>query len=139
MTLEQFNYYFNKMIEVKPRKIKVLEPQNGEQFLILYLGHNSNREIIAKNLSDELDCSTARIAVLLNRLEKKNIIKKVQASDKRKVIVSLTELGYDIYNRKLLFFKEYIERILTTIGNDELDRFFDTLKKITQIGEEIND
>ena len=74
-----------------------------------------------------------------NKAKKKKIIKKVQASDKRKVIVSLTELGYDIYNRKLLFFKEYIERILTTIGNDELDRFFDTLKKITQIGEEIND
>ena len=84
MTLEQFNYYFNKMIEVKPRKIKVLEPQNGEQFLILYLGHNSNREIIAKNLSDELDCSTARIAVLLNRLEKRKSLKRFKQVIKEK-------------------------------------------------------
>lgn len=139
MTDELFNYYFNKIIEVKPKKIKDIAPQDGEQFIIFYLGYNSNKNIIAKNLADELDCSTARIAVLLNRLERKKLIEKKTASnDKRKTIVSLTETGFNLYNKKQLIFKEYLERILATIGSDELEAFLNTLNKIKKIGEEIN-
>lgn len=133
-----FNYYFVKFKSIKPKRPRIVESQKGENFIIFYLGHFDNDDIYAGDIANELECSTARVAALLNRLEKKNFIKKETSSlDKRKTRVALTTLGKEEYEKRSKKFKEYLNKIIDTIGKEELDKFLDTLDKINRIGDEI--
>lgn len=133
-----FNYYFVKFKSIKPKRPRIEESQKGENFIIFYLGYFDNGDIYAGDIANELECSTARVAALLNRLEKKNFIKKETSSlDKRKTKVALTTLGKEEYEKRSKKFKEYLNKIIDTIGKEELDKFLDTLDKINRIGDEI--
>ena len=133
-----FNYYFTKFKNCKPNRPRMEESQEGENFIIFYLGYYSNNDIYAGDIAKKLKCSTARVAVLLNRLEKKKFIKKqTSLIDKRKTKVVLTTLGKEEYNNRTKKFEEYLSRIIDTIGKEELDRFLDTLNIINRIGDEV--
>ena len=138
MTEELFRYYFDRFKDIKPQRPRVEESQKGVNFMIFYLGYYNDKEIFAGDIANQLECSTARVTALINRLEKKNIIiKEHDLVDKRKTRVRLTEIGLAEYEARTKIFKEYLSRILETIGKEELDKFLTTLSIINRIGDEI--
>ena len=69
---------------------KLSKTMKGEMFVLNYL-RNHNNQAHPKNLSDEMIVSTARIAVILNNLEKNQLITRTPDSeDNRQIIVKLS-------------------------------------------------
>ncbi len=65
----------------------------GEHFVLQYL-IVKNKEINPSELSDALQSSTARISALLGVLERKGqICREVDKSDRRNILVTITEAG----------------------------------------------
>lgn len=72
----------------------------GEAATLGYLANVSD-EVTPGDLAHEFAISTARVASLLNGLERKGFIAREQSSeDRRKVIVSITDEGRDVLREK---------------------------------------
>lgn len=139
MEIQEFEKYFVKFLNIKPKQPPKHDAQKGERFIIFYLGYNNNKYLIAGDVSKEMNVSTARVAVLLNRLEKKGyIIKEQDEIDKRKTKVKLTKEGYNFYQMKMKRLMKYFEAIIDKIGYEGLDQFLEYLNIINRIGDEMN-
>ena len=72
---------------------KMTDTNRGEGVLLSYLVHHNN-EATPVQLSEALDVSTARIAVLLNKMERKHLVKrKRHPNNNRNIIVKLLPEG----------------------------------------------
>lgn len=72
-----------------------------------------------KDLSDAMMMSSARMAVILRHLEDKGYIHRDHdKQDNRQVLVTLSDKGRDTLENHRKEFVDYIERILTRMGDD---------------------
>ena len=78
--------------------------------------------------------SSARMAVILNKLEEKELVKRIKSKDdKRITYVELTEKGYESINEVR---KQMIKRFMIikdVLGEEEFERFMIDLEKISNI------
>ncbi len=100
-------------------------------FVILKVINSQHNEVIAGDISKKLNISTARVAVALNTLEKKQyIIKRKSDNDLRKTVVELTPLGEAALLEREKKIQEVIESILECLNIEEQQQLFNILKKI---------
>ncbi len=109
---------------------KIDKFDKGINFVIGYL-HHKKTEVISQDLSNALNVSTARMAKILNSMEKKGlIIKSHSKTDARKTVVVLTKKG-----------ESYLEKCKDTIINivmEIIDRVgYDTLLELINISYQI--
>lgn len=123
-----------KLKQFNPQQ-KIDESSKGESFCLLYL-----KEIMQEASPNELSCemriSTARVAVILNTLEKKGFItREINKEDRRKIIIKLTSKG----NKEAEKYKDdvigEIIKMFKLIGlkdSKELIRITDKIKNILE-------
>ena len=64
------------------------------EMAVMRLLHNSRQKMTAGELSSRLDMTTSRIAAVLGSLQKKGLLERESdEEDRRRVLVSLTEAG----------------------------------------------
>ncbi len=124
MTVEE---YVEKIIRIKPNEI-LSEKIQGQLFALCHLMESDKT---SKYLSETLNVSTARIAVILNSLEKQGKVERYKKEeDKRLTYVHLTDRGY----KDILDAKEYIRRkvecAIKVLGEEEFDRFMKDIFKL---------
>lgn len=114
------------------RKIlKTLEDGYKGLFVILKVIRNRSGEIIAGDISNELNISTARVAVALKTLEeKKYIIKSKGTDDGRKTIVKITNDGLIVLEKREKEIRDLIKGILNILTEDEIKQLINILWKI---------
>lgn len=124
-----------KILEILLRfRPKKMLPDNvqGMRFVCGYLGTNGITNV--KELGDALEVSSARMAVILNKLEEKELVKRIKSKDdKRITYVELTEKGYESINEVR---KQMIKRFMIikdVLGEEEFERFMIDLEKISNI------
>ncbi len=124
-----------KILEILLRfRPKKMLPDNvqGMRFVCGYLGTNGITNV--KELGDALEVSSARMAVILNKLEEKELVKRIKSKDdKRITYVKLTEKGYESINEVR---KQMIKRFMIikdVLGEEEFERFMIDLEKISNI------
>ena len=84
----------------------------------------NNDEVISVDLSNALNVSTARMAKLLTKMEKKNLIVKHKSLiDQRKTIVELTKHGKEQFLEYKNLIVEYLESIVNFIGVDKFEEY----------------
>ena len=107
-----------RLIQV-PGKQKLTKMARGELFVLNYLAyHGSN--VHPKELSEKMAVSSARIASLLNHLEKKQLIQRyVDQHDNRQIIVVLTELGRQEISRVRAELLPDIAAMLEKLGPED--------------------
>lgn len=128
-------YINNVLVNIKGnnyRKIlKTLEDGYKGLFVILKVIRNRSGEIIAGDISNELNISTARVAVALKTLEeKKYIIKSKGTDDGRKTIVKITNDGLIVLEKRENEIKDLIKGILNILTEDEIKQLINILWKI---------
>lgn len=99
--------FFNDLMAQNQQKVldNLNKMSKGEHFVLQYL-LRKGKEVNPSELSDALQSSTARISALLGVLEKKGQIhRQVDTSDRRNVLVTITEAG-----------KERIKAIITKMN-----------------------
>ncbi len=105
----------------------------GALAVMKFLFYNSEKSTCGE-LSSKLNVSTARIAVILKKLEENNYIKrKISDSDARITNVFLTNEGKNICLKKKEELYKKINLIIDKLGVDKIYELSDTITKINHI------
>lgn len=105
----------------------------GEILALIYLSANNNRAY-PKDLSKNMMVSTARVATLLNHLEKDNLITRIpDAEDSRKIIVELTDGGRVIVEQHRKKMLESVVKLLEKLGSEDAKEYVRLHKKVLQL------
>ena len=92
------------------------------EMAVMRLLHNSRQKMTAGELSSRLDMTTSRIAAVLGSLEKKGLLKRENDEiDRRRVLVSLTQAGDALCEKRRQHFMKKIEMMLNMMGADAPD------------------
>lgn len=123
----------------KPLFEKISNEEKGIRFILGYLNKHDGEEIIAKDLADKMNISTARISVLLKKMaDKELIIKSEVKGDTRKTKIELSKKGKEItkaFHEKMI---KAHERILDKVSEKEIKSFLRISKKISEVIKEFS-
>ena len=104
--------------------------QKGSCFVLAYLDQSSG-EVMAGDLAKELRVSTARIAVLLKKMEKNGLIARYNsASDARKTVVKITPKGTAYANQVREQLLSKAELLIEKVGKQDLDELIRIFGKV---------
>lgn len=137
-----YNEKAEEIFETVTKRKKYIDkvPSNisqGESGVLLYL-LNSNNNVSQSDLSEKLDVSIARIVATINTLQKKELIeKKIDANDKRKTIISITEAGKEIITQRKKQAIQFIENVIKELDEKEIEQYIAINKKIEEISNKI--
>ncbi|MBQ6817279.1 MAG: transcriptional regulator [Bacilli bacterium] len=135
---EQTNALLSKLFnEQKNHMFSLIENSQCGMKKALFLIYLSDHPLCAHDIGNSLNISMARTTVLLQKLEKKNYIKReIDSNDKRRIFIKLTEEGIkNVENYKNHIYK--IAKYLNEkIGYEKLYTFIDIMKDINQKLEE---
>ena len=126
----------NQMMNARPVKGqgKISGLSKGEDFVLLFLQRNSDRPIRSGDIASEADISTARVAAILNSLEKKGLVCRLKSkSDARVTYISTTQEGADYVLAKREKAIDAILRICEEIGEDEFLHYLELTRRIKQL------
>ena len=138
MNQSQTEMLLNKLFnEQKNYIFKFIEDSQCGMRKLLFLLYLSNKPLCLADIASELQISMARVTVLLQKLEKKDlVVKEMDAVDKRKFIIKLTESGIkEVEEHKNEIYK-FVNYLVDKIGYDKLFNFIDSLKEINHHIEE---
>lgn len=103
---------------------------------VLRLLHTSEEEITAGKISEVLNISTARVAVLIRKMAAKGLITKARSSaDARVTMVGLTELGVRTVEEMRREMYRQMGLVIDAVGEERLREF---LKIATEIRAAVN-
>lgn len=108
------------------------ELSRGELFVLDFLEKNGQR-VNSKAIVKELNVSSARVAALVNQLEKKEDVCRIPDSeDNRQTIVQLTEKGKDRLLAKRRQIKTSTIEMLEKLGLEDAAEYLRIQKKIIE-------
>lgn len=122
---EQIEMVLAKMEKARPDDFfrKIDETQTGI-FAVLRLLNESGETVIAGRISDALNVSTARVAVLLKKMAAKGlIIKEKSARDGRSTVVKLTEQGQKQVSEMQSNLYAKVSYVIDTVGEERVLEF----------------
>lgn len=102
----------------------------GEAFALHYLSAHGNKAY-PKQLSRGMTVSTARVAVILRKLEQQGLITRtVDVYDSRQIVVRLTEKGIEKVEKDHKEMLEAVARMLKMLGPDDARAYIRIQKKL---------
>lgn len=104
--------------------------ERGLGATIVFLA-KADGEVKSVDISSFLNISSARMAVILKKLEQKDVIMKATSqTDSRAITISLTAKGHTMAKNLEDNMYQVVSKIVEEIG---LEEFYDTFKKIKSI------
>ncbi|MCI5892460.1 MAG: MarR family transcriptional regulator [Clostridiales bacterium] len=102
---------------------KMTDANRGEGVLLAYLRRH-NGEATPTELSEALHVSTARIAVLLNKMERKQLVERQKhPNNNRNTIVKLLPNGRKLSEEQEEAFNQRVVSFFETLGEDKAALF----------------
>ena len=91
----------------------------GEMAVMRLLHSGTSKKMTAGELSSRLSMTTSRIAAVLGSLERKGLLERENDEiDRRRVLVSLTQAGDALCEKRRQHFMKKIEVMLNMMGSD---------------------
>ncbi len=135
---EEFIHEMHAFRRFKPQK-SINESMHGEAFVLHHIA-TSGEPVIPSEISEAMGISGARIAATLNSLESKcYIIRQIDTSDRRRILVTLTEKGREqerAYRSKLT---ETVEKMLRLLGEDDAREYIRITRKMASLAQSDDD
>ena len=137
-TKEQIESVLEKLEKSHPvdffKKVNEIQMGIGAVLRLLY---ESNEVVTAGKISDVLNISTARVAVLLKKMVVKGLITKEQSiTDARVTVVKLTEVGEETVFKMRDEMFEQMGRVIDAIGEERILEFLAISSEIRTIAKE---
>ena len=104
----------------------------GECFVLRCLAR-SPKPLLPSDLSAMTQSSTARIAVVLNTLEKKGYITRAIDPADRRVLVSLTSVGAEYVRSIRQQLRQRMQRLLAELGEADAEEYLRITERILSI------
>lgn len=109
------SYLFRKQSQQK----KIDESMQGEAFAILYVLRQGG-SVLPSEISTVMNITSARVAAVLNSLEDKGLItREIDSSDRRKILINLTEEGKALAEKRYQMAVNSTVRLLKILGEDD--------------------
>ena len=121
---------FNKLKESKEVSI----PDKGIYAVMgrLYI----NKEMYSCQLAKELDISRARLSLIVKKLkEKKYVTSRCPLTDRRKMLIKITEEGIRVVKEKYNSAKNNLKRLFEKLGKEKADLMVSLMGYIVKIYE----
>lgn len=104
------------------------------EMAVLRLLDRENRSMSAGDISRLLSMTTSRVAAVLNSLQKKRmILRDIDAGDKRRVLVTLTDSGRDFCKERREQAISDMTALLAGLGEEDAAHFVRIMKRIHEI------
>ena len=105
----------------------------SQTFSLIYLfeAKRAQKEVTQKDIEREMDVSNPTVTGILNRLEHKGLIERVECpSDARVRNIVVTEKALEIDKQLQIKFREAEEELIASLSEKEADELQRLLKKI---------
>jgi len=104
------------------------------EFFALALLVEKGCPITAGELSEEMMISSARVAAMLGRLEEKgSIIREIDPSDRRRIVVTLTDKGIASFDERHREMKKNLARVFKAMGEKDTTEFMRLFKRFAEL------
>lgn len=137
--LTDFYQLADELAETKRQMAKfhqinqIPEPDHGELFALRYLS-DQDTPVCPKDLCEAMHISSARIARLLNQLEKKTFIKRmVDPHNKRQTVILLLPAGQEQHKKNVAEYKNRATKFLKALGSEDAKEYIRLQKKILEL------
>lgn len=118
----------------KPQQ-KINESMHGEAFALHHIA-KSGEKIIPSEISEAMGISGARIAATLNSLEGKGYItRQIDPSDRRRILVTLTNRGREQEYEHRRQLTETIEKMLRQLGEKDAQEYIRLTCKMAELAQ----
>ena len=112
---------------------KMSSSTKGELFILKYLYYKSEA-VIPSEISEKMHISTARISAALGSLEKKGQIhREIDTTNRRNILVTITEEGRERICSNLQQLREGMISIFTEMGEEDAAEFVRLTKRFLEI------
>ena len=131
---DEFLQYMHLFRRFKPQQ-KINESMHGEAFAL----HNiamRGEQMIPSEISGAVGISGARIAATLNSLESKGYItRQIDPSDRRRILVALTDKGREQEETYRRMLSETIEKMLEQLGEHDAREYVRISRKMAELAQ----
>ena len=98
----------------------------------------ADHEVTAGEISDYMNVSTARVAVLLKKMSDKGLIEKhADPSDARRVMVAITDSGKELFEEQQREILLYSGAVVDHFGVDKIKEFIESCRQIREIVDKV--
>ena len=119
-----------RLLHLAPITRELSKLENGT-FLALNCLANNQQEVHPKELSQKMAVSSARIAALLNHMEKEGLIlRKADPKDNRQIVILLTDRGKQLIKQKREEVVNIMANRLEELGPEEAEAYLRIQMKI---------
>ena len=131
---EEYMEQMHMFRRFKPQQ-KINESMHGETFALHHIASNSG-PVIPSEISDAIGISGARIAATLNSLENKGYItRRIDTSDRRRILITLTDKGREQEEAHRRMLCETIEKMLRQLGEHDAKEYIRISRKMAELAE----
>lgn len=127
----EFIHSTHKLRKIEMPK-KFTKAMKGELFAIFYILYTKEK-VSPKMIREEMDITSARTSRMLNSMEKKNLIRRLNnEDDKRGVYIELTQEGIELAEEtknKVVF---NVEKMLKKLNEDDAKDFVRIVKILAE-------
>lgn len=115
---------------------KISESMKGEMFAILYILRQGGI-VLPSEISNEMNISSARVAAILNNLENKGFItRQIDKSDRRKILVDLTQKGMALAEKHNQMVVNITARMLELLGEHDARELVRIIGRLSELAPE---
>lgn len=101
-------------------------------YVVLKILDEQKKELSAGDISEILEVTTARTAVILSTLCKKGLIIKTKSKlDARKTIVKITDMGLLVLKERKQKIFDTIKKIMSRLNDDDIENFCTIMQKLS--------
>ena len=129
---KQAEEVLKRFIDSRPINLikKLDDIDAGMGFILVYLSH-SKEDVYANEISQKMNISRSRVAVLLKKLDGKGLIEKYASrNDARIEVLKLTKKGQMVVEDMKQKVLDVTIKIIDKVGLENINKFIDISEKI---------
>lgn len=135
---EMAKIYMETVYQMRKRNAQkhLNDSMHGENFVLYFISKNEEK-VIPSDISNEMGITSARVAAALNSLEGKGlIVRRIDADDRRRIIIELTDLGREQVQKKYQKIMNMATNMLQYLGEEDALELIRIMKKLALKGPE---
>lgn len=129
----------DKIVEILEKNrpgvaIEKIRKHDTGVFAVVKFLNEAKTVVKSKDISDNLGISSARMAVILKTMEKKELINKINSkTDARAISISLSDKGYILSKKLKSNVRKTAEKIIDEFGIEYTTQLFYDINKVKKI------
>jgi DNA-binding MarR family transcriptional regulator len=128
---EEFMQKMYVLNKARPQR-KLHDSMQGESFVLHYILHHED-SVLPSEICKIMGISSARIAAALNGLESKGVItRRIDTSDRRRILVDLTPKGKAMAEEQRQEMLENTSKMLSFLGEDDAKEYVRLTGKLAE-------